>query len=57
MDSATLRYYSQNAHAVAQRYEDVQSPLASHFTRIFPPGGRILDIGEDVIVVNLEDYH
>jgi SAM-dependent methyltransferase len=45
MDSATLRYYSQNAHAVAQRYEDVQSPLASHFVRIFPPGGRILDIG------------
>ena len=45
MDSATLRYYSQNAHAVAQRYEDVKSPLASHFTRVFPLGGRILDIG------------
>jgi len=45
MDLATLRYYSQNAHAVAQRYEDIQSPLASHFARIFPPGGRILDIG------------
>jgi len=45
MDLATLRYYSQNAHAVAQRYEDVQSPLASHFARIFPPGGHILDIG------------
>ena len=57
MDSATLRYYSQNAHAVAQRYEDLQSPLANHFTRVFPPGGRVLDTGEDVIVVNLEDYH
>jgi 2-polyprenyl-3-methyl-5-hydroxy-6-metoxy-1,4-benzoquinol methylase len=45
MDSATLRYYSQNAHAVAQRYEDVKSPLASRFARVFPPGGRILDIG------------
>jgi SAM-dependent methyltransferase len=45
MDLATLRYYSQNAHAVAQRYEDVQSPLASHFARIFPPSGRVLDIG------------
>ena len=45
MDSATLRYYSQNAHAVAQRYEDVASPLASSFARVFPAGGRILDIG------------
>jgi SAM-dependent methyltransferase len=45
MDSATLRYYSQNAHAVAQRYENVESPLASSFARVFPPGGRILDIG------------
>jgi 2-polyprenyl-3-methyl-5-hydroxy-6-metoxy-1,4-benzoquinol methylase len=45
MDSATLRYYSQNAHAVAQRYENVASPLASSFARVFPPGGRILDIG------------
>jgi len=45
MDPATLRYYSQNAHQVAQRYEDVESPLASRFARVFPPGGRILDIG------------
>ena len=45
MDSATLSYYSRHAHEVAHRYEDVVSPLASHFTRIFPPGGRILDIG------------
>jgi len=45
MDSATLSYYSRHAHEVAQRYEEVASPLASHFTRIFPPGGRILDIG------------
>jgi len=45
MDSATLRCYSQNAHAVAQRYENVASPLASSFARVFPPGGRILDIG------------
>jgi 2-polyprenyl-3-methyl-5-hydroxy-6-metoxy-1,4-benzoquinol methylase len=45
MDSATLSYYSRHAHEVAQRYEVVASPLASYFTRIFPPGGRILDIG------------
>ena len=45
MDSATLLYYSRHAHEVAQRYEAIQSPLASSFARIFPPGGRILDIG------------
>jgi SAM-dependent methyltransferase len=45
MDSATLSYYSCHAHEVAQRYEEVKSPLASSFVRIFPPGGRILDIG------------
>jgi SAM-dependent methyltransferase len=45
MDSATLRYYSNHAQAVAQRYEDVPSPLASRFASVFSPGGRILDIG------------
>jgi SAM-dependent methyltransferase len=45
MDSATLRYYSNHAQAVAQRYEDVPSPLASRFASVFSPAGRILDIG------------
>ena len=45
MDSATLLYYSRHAHEVAQRYEAIQSPLASSFARNFPSGGRILDIG------------
>jgi SAM-dependent methyltransferase len=45
MDSATLRYYSNHAQAVAKRYEDVPSPLASRFATVFSPGERILDIG------------
>ncbi len=45
MDTATLSYYSHHAHAVAQRYEEVTSPLASRFASTFLPGGRILDIG------------
>jgi 2-polyprenyl-3-methyl-5-hydroxy-6-metoxy-1,4-benzoquinol methylase len=45
MDASTLRYYSQNAQAVAQRYESIQSPLADRFVSVFRAGGRILDIG------------
>jgi len=45
MDSATLRYYSDHAQAAAQRYESIQSPLASRFASVFSPGGRVLDIG------------
>lgn len=45
MDLPTLSYYSRHAHEAAQRYENVQSPLAGSFAKAFPPGGRILDIG------------
>ena len=45
MDLATLSYYSRNAHELAQRYENIQSPLSSSFSRVFPAGGRVLDIG------------
>ncbi len=45
MDARTVRYYSANAKDVADRYESVQSPLAGYFSKVFTPGGRILDIG------------
>lgn len=45
MDASTLRYYSQNAQTVAERYEGIKSPLADRFASVFKAGGRILDIG------------
>jgi len=45
MDPRTVSYYSANAKDVADRYESVQSPLAGYFSKVFRPGGKILDIG------------
>ena len=45
MDQSTLKYYSDNAAQVAERYESVVSDLSAHFADSFSKGGRILDIG------------
>ncbi len=45
MDHATLDYYSQNATAVAARYESVVSKLSESFGVAFKPNSKILDIG------------
>ena len=45
MDEQTLRYYSENASAIAQRYESIANGLSGHFERAFPIGSRVLDVG------------
>ena len=45
MDQSTLKYYSNNAAQVAQRYESVVSYLSEHFADSFSKGGKVLDIG------------
>ena len=45
MDSQTVTFYRRNASEVARRYEAVASPIADHVSRVFPEGGRILDVG------------
>ena len=45
MDQSTLKYYSDNAAQVAERYESVVSNLSAHFVDAFSNGGKILDIG------------
>jgi SAM-dependent methyltransferase len=45
MDQSTLKYYSDNATQVAERYESVVSDLSEHFADSFSKGGKILDIG------------
>lgn len=45
MDLNTLRYYSDNAAHVAERYESVVSDLSAHFADSFSKGGKVLDIG------------
>ena len=45
MDQSTIKYYSENAHQVAQRYESVVSDLSAHFVDAFRSGGKVLDIG------------
>ncbi len=45
MDQNTLKYYSDNATQVAERYESVVSDLSAHFADSFSKGGKILDIG------------
>jgi 2-polyprenyl-3-methyl-5-hydroxy-6-metoxy-1,4-benzoquinol methylase len=45
MDQSTLKFYSDNAAQVAERYESVVSNLSAHFVDAFSNGGRILDIG------------
>lgn len=45
MDQSTLKYYSDNAAQVAERYETVVSDLSAHFAESFSKGGKILDIG------------
>jgi SAM-dependent methyltransferase len=45
MDQSTLKYYSDNAAQVAERYESVVSDLSAHFADAFSKGGKILDVG------------
>jgi predicted TPR repeat methyltransferase len=45
MDQSTLKYYSDHAAQVAERYESVVSDLSAHFVDSFSKGGKILDIG------------
>lgn len=45
MDTSTIAYYSQNALAVAERYESVVSSLSKSFGEAFKPKSRLLDIG------------
>jgi 2-polyprenyl-3-methyl-5-hydroxy-6-metoxy-1,4-benzoquinol methylase len=45
MDQSTLKYYSNNAAQVAERYESVVSYLSAHFADSFSKGGKVLDIG------------
>ena len=45
MDQNTLKYYSDNAAQVAERYESVVSDLSAHFADSFSKGGKVLDIG------------
>lgn len=45
MDEATLKYYAQNADAVAARYESIINKLSSSFGDAFTPRSKILDVG------------
>jgi len=45
MDQSTLKYYSDNAAQVAERYESVVSDLSAHFVDSFSKGSKILDLG------------
>ncbi|OIQ93866.1 ubiquinone biosynthesis O-methyltransferase [mine drainage metagenome] len=45
VDPATAAYYAAHAPELAARYEQVASPLASHFAAAFAAGGRVLDVG------------
>ena len=45
MDQSTIKYYAENAHQVAQRYESVVSDLSAHFVDAFRSGSKVLDIG------------
>lgn len=45
MDHATLRYYAENAKAVATRYESVVSKLSASFDSAFKPNSKVLDVG------------
>lgn len=45
MDQSTIAFYSENATAVAARYESLVSSLPWHFAMAFRPRSRLLDIG------------
>lgn len=45
MDASTLNFYARNAADIAQRYEQVQSPLQAKFPMAFAKEARVLDIG------------
>ncbi len=45
MDQSTIKYYTENAKAVAARYESVVSNLSESFAGAFKPASKILDVG------------
>ena len=45
MDPTTIAFYSNNASAVAARYESVVNSLSHHFSTAFHPKSKLLDIG------------
>ena len=45
MDQKTINYYSENAQAVAARYESVVSSLSESFQDAFKARSKLLDIG------------
>ena len=45
MDQQTVNYYSENAQAVAARYESVVSSLSKSFEDVFKACSKLLDIG------------
>ena len=45
MDQQTVNYYSENAQAVAARYESVVSNLSESFQVAFKANSKLLDIG------------
>jgi SAM-dependent methyltransferase len=52
MDQSTLKYYSENATQIADRYESVVSNLSALFVDAFSKGGKILDIGCDLAALH-----
>jgi len=45
MDPKTLRYYSQNAQEVFDRYDSSSGGIEKYFSQAFPQKGKVLDIG------------
>lgn len=45
MDSRTIQYYAEHVRELAARYEGAESTAALHARTVFPPGGRILEVG------------
>jgi SAM-dependent methyltransferase len=45
VDQSTIKYYAENAKAVAARYESVVSKLSESFGVAFRPNSKILDVG------------
>jgi len=45
MDELTLRYYSEEAKNISDKYNNVSSGLQKYFSTVFVEGMKILDIG------------
>ncbi len=45
MDSRTIQHYAEHARELAARYEGVESTAVRYAREVFPPGGRVLEVG------------